>query len=238
MGRQPRRHRVPGAPALPAGPDAVPRRYVVHADAVVRRDGGLRLCRTASRRRTTTCASTASARSGRASRSSPRPASRRRHPTRLTATAATFTPDPSKVLFMNAGDRISVSIHDSSAGLVTAINDQTTGERGSMTASIANGFAHPLFQPDASTGSEAPYAFHPMYSTSNEHTRCAGGRALVQRRVLGRDRPLRVLQPGEPARPVREPGRQRLEASTNQADRARRDDGVLAAARAAERPEV
>jgi hypothetical protein len=97
---------------------------------------------------------------------------------------------------MNAGDRISVSIHDSSAGLVTAINDQTTGERGSMTASIANGFAHPLFQPDASTGSEAPYAFHPMYSTSNEHTRCAGGRALVQRRVLGRDRPLRVLQPG------------------------------------------
>jgi hypothetical protein len=75
------------------------------------------------------------------------------------------------VLYMNAGDQIAVSIHDSQAGLVTAITDSTTGQSASMTASIANGFAHPLFQPNASTCTEEPYAFHPMYSTSNEHTR-------------------------------------------------------------------
>jgi hypothetical protein len=92
-------------------------------------------------------------------------------PDPLSFTAATFTPDPSRVLFMNAGDDLSISIHDTAAGLVTGIDDTTTGQKGSMTASIANGFAHPLFQPDASTCTEAPYAFHPMYSTSNEHTR-------------------------------------------------------------------
>ncbi|MEP6526896.1 MAG: hypothetical protein ABJA86_06995 [Nocardioidaceae bacterium] len=86
-------------------------------------------------------------------------------------TAATFTPDPSKDLFMNAGDRLTIKIHDSAAGLVTAITDTTTGKSGSMTASAANGFAHPLFQPNAATCSEAPYSFHPMYSTSGEHTR-------------------------------------------------------------------
>jgi hypothetical protein len=75
------------------------------------------------------------------------------------------------VLYMNAGDQIAVSIHDSQAGLVTAITDSTTGQSASMTASVANGFAHPLFQPNASTCTEEPYAFHPMYSTSNEHTR-------------------------------------------------------------------
>jgi hypothetical protein len=86
-------------------------------------------------------------------------------------TAATFTPDPSKDLFMNAGDDLSIKIHDSSAGLVTAIADNTTGESGSMTASAANGFAHPLFQPTATTCTEEQYSFHPMYSTSSEHTR-------------------------------------------------------------------
>jgi hypothetical protein len=92
-------------------------------------------------------------------------------PDPLSASAATFTPDPSKVLFMNAGDELSISIHDSPAGLVTSVVDATTGQSGSMTASVANGFAHPLFQPNAATCSEAPYAFHPMYSTSTEHTR-------------------------------------------------------------------
>jgi hypothetical protein len=92
-------------------------------------------------------------------------------PDPLSATAATFTPDPSKVLFMSAGDQLTISIHDSTAGLVTSIADNTSGQSGSMTASIANGFKHPLFRPSASTCSEAPYAFHPMYSTSSEHTR-------------------------------------------------------------------
>lgn len=92
-------------------------------------------------------------------------------PDPLHFTAATFTPNPEKVLFMNAGDELTISIHDSAAGLVTAVTDNTTGQTGSMTASEGNGFAHPLFQPEASRCAEAPYSFHPMYSTSSEHTR-------------------------------------------------------------------
>ena len=71
---------------------------------------------------------------------------------------------------MDSGDRLVVSIHDSTDGLVTSVSDTTTNQTGSMTASVANGFAHPLCQPTASSCTEEPYAFHPMYSTSNEHT--------------------------------------------------------------------
>jgi hypothetical protein len=92
-------------------------------------------------------------------------------PDPLGATLATFAADPTKDLFMNPGDALAVSIHDSAPGLVTSITDTTTGQSGLMTASIANGFAHPLFQPHARKCSEEPYAFHPMYSTSSEHTR-------------------------------------------------------------------
>lgn len=91
-------------------------------------------------------------------------------PDPLSASLATFTPDPAKVLFMNAGDTLRISIHDSAAGLVNAIADLTSGQRGSMVASTANGFAHPLFQPSASSCTDEPYAFHPMYATSSEHT--------------------------------------------------------------------
>ena len=91
-------------------------------------------------------------------------------PDPLNATAATFAPDPSKDLMMNAGDVIHIAIHDSPDGLVNALTDVTSGQSGSMTASIANGFAHPLFQPAAATCTEVPYAFHPMYSTSSVHT--------------------------------------------------------------------
>src|SRR5262245_59783713 len=55
-------------------------------------------------------------------------------PAPLAATAGTFTPNPATDLFMNAGDKLVVNIHDSVAGLVTTINDTTTGESGSMTA--------------------------------------------------------------------------------------------------------
>ena len=89
----------------------------------------------------------------------------------LTATLASFTPDASQDLFMNGGDKLTVSIHDSADGLVTAINDQSTHQRGSMTASVANGFAQTNFRPADSTCSQTPYAFHPMYSTTSEDTR-------------------------------------------------------------------
>ena len=92
-------------------------------------------------------------------------------PSPLAQTLASFTPDPAKDLFMGAGDALDISIHDSAGGLVTEIRDRTTGESGSMTASVANGFAQVNYDPTASTCTQTPYAFHPMYSTSSEHTR-------------------------------------------------------------------
>ena len=40
-----------------------------------------------------------------------------------------------------------------------------------MTASVANGFAQVNYDPTAATCTQTPYAFHPMYATSSEHTR-------------------------------------------------------------------
>jgi hypothetical protein len=80
---------------------------------------------------------------------------------------AAVNPDNAKDLFMNPGDRIRIHMHDTPAGLRVDMLDLTTGQSGSMTASVANGFGHILFQPNSSTCHEAPYAFHPEYSTGN-----------------------------------------------------------------------
>jgi hypothetical protein len=88
----------------------------------------------------------------------------------LDQTLASFTTGPD-TLEMNNGDELTVSIHDTAAGVQVVINDLTTGETGSMTASIDNGFGHPLYQPNASSCSDQAYAFHPMYSTSSPDTR-------------------------------------------------------------------
>jgi hypothetical protein len=45
------------------------------------------------------------------------------------------------------------------------MSDLATGQSGSMTASVANGFGHILYTPGSKTCQEAPYAFHPEYST-------------------------------------------------------------------------
>jgi len=92
-------------------------------------------------------------------------------PAPLDLTLAAFTPDPGRDLFMRAGDRLELSIHDSPAGLVTRIDDLSSGQSGSMTASVANGFAQVNYEPTATACTQTPYAFHPMYSTSSEHTR-------------------------------------------------------------------
>ena len=94
----------------------------------------------------------------------------------------------------NNGDKIVVDLNDTKAGLQVVIKDLTTGETGSMTASTANGFGHALYQPNAHSCTFRPYAFHPMYSTSSESTRVLWAAHWLQRRLLGRDRPLRVLQ--------------------------------------------
>lgn len=87
------------------------------------------------------------------------------------ATGATYTPNPEQDLFMGSGDWLTVAMHDTKAGFQVVINDRTTGQSGSMTASIANQFGQIKFDPNGTTCQEIPYAFHPMYSTSSEHTR-------------------------------------------------------------------
>jgi hypothetical protein len=86
-------------------------------------------------------------------------------------------PDPLQVLQYNPGDLLSVFLHDTPKGFRVDIVDLTTGQSGSMTASLANGFAQINFVPDPDPAhpsvscSSNPYAFHAMYSTSSEHTR-------------------------------------------------------------------
>ena len=65
----------------------------------------------------------------------------------IDSTLATFTPDPKKDLFMNSGDRLQVSIHDTPNGVQTQINDLSTHRSGSMTASPANGFIQIKYDP-------------------------------------------------------------------------------------------
>jgi hypothetical protein len=55
------------------------------------------------------------------------------------ATAATMTPN-AQTLLMNQGDRVRITIKDTSAGLLTMVEDLTTHQTGFMVASAANGF--------------------------------------------------------------------------------------------------
>jgi hypothetical protein len=89
----------------------------------------------------------------------------------LDATLTTYTPDSARDLFMSSGDNLQVSIHDTANGVQAQINDVTSGESGSMTASPANGFAQFKYAPTGKSCKAIPYAFHPMYSTSSEQTR-------------------------------------------------------------------
>jgi hypothetical protein len=56
---------------------------------------------------------------------------------------------------MSPGDTIKIHLHDTPAGLRADLADLTTGQSGSMTASIANGFGHILYTPNSSTCQEA-----------------------------------------------------------------------------------
>jgi hypothetical protein len=77
------------------------------------------------------------------------------------------TPDYNKDLLMSPGDRVVIHMHDTDAGYRVDLSDLTTHQSGSMTASKANGFAHVLYTPSASTCTSAPYAFHAEYSSAN-----------------------------------------------------------------------
>jgi len=91
------------------------------------------------------------------------------------ATLRTFTPDVGRDLMMNPGDRIQVSMFDTRDGRKVVLVDLTTGQRGSMTASPANGFAQIKYAPTGDQCKAIPYAFHPMYSTSSEKTQTIWG---------------------------------------------------------------
>jgi len=92
-------------------------------------------------------------------------------PNPVEATDATYSPDSKKTLFMNSGDWLLVDIHDTADGLAVSIRDLTTGQIGSMIASAKNGFGQVKFAPTGTDCENIPYDFHPMYSTSSEHTR-------------------------------------------------------------------
>lgn len=92
-------------------------------------------------------------------------------PNPVNSTLNTFTPDPNADLFMNSGDNVVVTMHDTQHGLQIVLNDKTTHQSGSMTASAANGFGQTQFDPTGTTCNNIPYDFHPMYSTSSELTR-------------------------------------------------------------------
>jgi hypothetical protein len=80
--------------------------------------------------------------------------------------AAALNPDPSKDLLMNSGDRLTVHLHDTAAGMRADITDNTTHQSGSMTASIANGFGQVIYAPNAKKCTSRPYAFHPEYDSA------------------------------------------------------------------------
>ena len=92
-------------------------------------------------------------------------------PNPVNATINTFTPNPSADLFMNSGDTIIVTLHDTAHGLQIVLDDSTTGQSGSITSSAADGFGQVKFAPSGTTCQNIPYDFHPMYSTSSEKTR-------------------------------------------------------------------
>jgi hypothetical protein len=77
------------------------------------------------------------------------------------------TPDYQKDLLMRPGDRIRIHMHDTEAGFRIDLDDLSSGQSGSMTASVDNGFGHILYKPGGKVCQEKPYAFHPMYSTAN-----------------------------------------------------------------------
>ena len=82
-----------------------------------------------------------------------------------------FVVDKNADLFMNSGDRLSVTMHDTDHGLFIQVDDLTTGGSGFMTASAGNGFGSPRFAPKGSSCKLVPLDYHPMYSTSSEQTR-------------------------------------------------------------------
>jgi hypothetical protein len=74
---------------------------------------------------------------------------------------STFTPNRN-TLMMYGGDNLRVTIHDTSQGLLTRVDDLTRGTSGFMVASGANGFTNT----NISDCSGNPFNFHSEYSSA------------------------------------------------------------------------
>jgi hypothetical protein len=79
------------------------------------------------------------------------------------ADVSTFTPNR-QTLEMNQGDVLVVSIRDTSQGLLTRIDDLSTGRSGFMVASAANGFMNTNIADCSGT----PFTFRPEYSSAQD----------------------------------------------------------------------
>jgi hypothetical protein len=77
------------------------------------------------------------------------------------ATLATFTPN-AETLYMSQGDKLRVTIKDTSDGLLIMIDDLTSKQTGFMYASVANGFQHL----DLHTCAPENFAFRPEFSSA------------------------------------------------------------------------
>ena len=124
-------------------------------------------------------------------------AARRSHPTR--PRTCSWAP----------GDAIDISIHDSADGLVTEIGDLTTGESGSMTASIANGFAQVNYDPTRRDVHADAVRVPPDVLTSSEHTRVPWAAHSYNVAFSDEIGHFEYCDRGQPARHLRQPGGRR-----------------------------
>lgn len=76
-------------------------------------------------------------------------------------TVSTYTPN-AQTLMMNSGDVLEVTISDPPGGLITTIDDLSTGQTGYMQASAANGFANT----NIADCSGNPFTWHAEYSSA------------------------------------------------------------------------
>ena len=92
-------------------------------------------------------------------------------PSPLEATDDTFTPHSSSDLFMNAGDNLVIDIHDtrrrSRDGHPRPDDRPDRIDDGERSERVRAG----QLRSRSGACTQSPYAFHPMYSTSSEHTR-------------------------------------------------------------------
>jgi len=80
-----------------------------------------------------------------------------------TATLASYYPN-GQTLLMNPGDHLRLTIKDTREGLLTRVEDLTTGESGFMVASGNNGFQNT----DPTTCAGANFDFHPEFDTAKD----------------------------------------------------------------------